>query len=267
MEKESLGLIETMGMVAALEAADAGAKAANVVLRGCQSARAGLITVVFTGDVASVRAAVSAGSAAATKIGTVVSVHVIARPDKQLRVYFGNGSTPTPKKIKEHTPAPEPLVAAPEAGIAVPLVESFKASVGEPSNGGAPVSGVIELDARGEAATAIAEEDEAVLEETEAKVEEVLDALPIAEATTFDEDLESIVEESEGGGGNEPSPEEVEAETEVSGVEVEVEAETEVELDVEDAVPVAATAGSLRKKKEKGKAKDKIRRTKNKKKA
>ena len=92
MEKESLGLIETLGLVAAIEAADAGSKAANVTLRGYERARAGLITVVFAGDVAAVRAAVSAAAAAAKRVGTVVSVHVIARPDSQLHVARANGS-------------------------------------------------------------------------------------------------------------------------------------------------------------------------------
>ena len=86
MEKESLGLIETLGLVAAIEAADAGTKAANVTLRGYQQARAGLITVMFAGDVAAVRAAVSAGAAAAKQVGKVVSVHVIPRPNHQLLV-------------------------------------------------------------------------------------------------------------------------------------------------------------------------------------
>jgi microcompartment protein CcmL/EutN len=96
MEKESLGLIETLGLVAAIEAADAGAKAANVKLRGYEQARAGLITVIFAGDVAAVRAAVSAGAAAAKRVGKVVSVHVIARPDRQLQV-SPNGTKPVPK--------------------------------------------------------------------------------------------------------------------------------------------------------------------------
>jgi microcompartment protein CcmL/EutN len=96
MEKESLGLIETLGLVAAIEAADAGAKAANVKLRGYEQARAGLITVIFAGDVAAVRAAVSAGAAAAKRVGKVVSVHVIARPDRQLQV-SSNGTKPVPK--------------------------------------------------------------------------------------------------------------------------------------------------------------------------
>ena len=65
MEKESLGLIETVGLIPAIEAADAGSKAANVVFRGMERARGGLITVMFVGDVAAVRAAVTAGAVAA----------------------------------------------------------------------------------------------------------------------------------------------------------------------------------------------------------
>jgi len=86
MEKDSLGLIETLGLVGAVEAADAGSKAAKVTFRGYERGRAGLITVVFAGDVAAVRAAVAAGVAAAKRVGKVVSVHVIARPDRQLHV-------------------------------------------------------------------------------------------------------------------------------------------------------------------------------------
>jgi ethanolamine utilization protein EutM len=97
MEKESLGLIETLGLVAAIEAADAGSKAANVTLRGYERARAGLITVIFAGDVAAVRAAVSAAAAAAKRVGTVVSVHVIARPDSQLHVASANGLRSAPR--------------------------------------------------------------------------------------------------------------------------------------------------------------------------
>ena len=86
MEIRSLGLIETWGQVAAIEAADAGAKAANVEVLGVASAKGGLVTVGFSGDVAAVRAAVSAAEMAARRVGTVVSTHVIARPDRQLRV-------------------------------------------------------------------------------------------------------------------------------------------------------------------------------------
>ncbi len=99
MVNESLGLIETLGLVPAVEAADAGAKAANVRFRGYERAKAGLITVVFTGDVAAVQAAVSAASAAARRVGTVISFHVIARPDRQLQV-IRNGSRPAAKAVE-----------------------------------------------------------------------------------------------------------------------------------------------------------------------
>ena len=86
MEVPSLGLIETFGYVAAVEAADAGCKAANVKMLGYGRGTGGLITVKFAGDVAAVRAAVTAAAAAAGRVGKVVSVHVIARPDRQLHI-------------------------------------------------------------------------------------------------------------------------------------------------------------------------------------
>lgn len=125
MEKESLGMIETLGFVPAIEAADAGSKAANVTFRGYERARAGLITVVFVGDVAAVRAAVTAGSAAARRLGKVVSVHVIARPDQQLHVASRNGSRPVPPEITTVSPpvtAEEPVASPLTAEPAEPVV-------------------------------------------------------------------------------------------------------------------------------------------------
>jgi len=80
MAQQALGLIETRGMVALVEAADAALKAANVSYRGWKQVGSGLVTVVFEGDVAAVKAAVDAGAASAAKVGEVVSVDVIARP-------------------------------------------------------------------------------------------------------------------------------------------------------------------------------------------
>ncbi|MGX8700712.1 BMC domain-containing protein [Caproiciproducens sp.] len=80
MTQEALGLIETRGLVGAIEAADAMAKAANVVLTGYEKIGAGLVTVFVRGDVGAVKAATDAGSAAAQKVGEVISVHVIPRP-------------------------------------------------------------------------------------------------------------------------------------------------------------------------------------------
>lgn len=84
-EQEAMGLIETRGFVGAVEAADAAAKAAEVELVSRQKADAGLVTVFITGDVASVRAAVDAGAAAARRVGELVSVLVIPRPAAGVR--------------------------------------------------------------------------------------------------------------------------------------------------------------------------------------
>lgn len=77
---DALGMIETKGLVGAVEAADAMVKAANVTLVGTEKIGSGLVTVMVRGDVGAVKAAVDAGSAAAEKVGEVVSVHVIPRP-------------------------------------------------------------------------------------------------------------------------------------------------------------------------------------------
>ncbi len=78
--EEALGLIETRGFVAMVEAADAMLKAARVTLVGYEKIGGGYVTAVVRGDVAAVRAATEAGSLAASKVGEVVSVHVIPRP-------------------------------------------------------------------------------------------------------------------------------------------------------------------------------------------
>ena len=78
--KEALGLIETKGLVGAIEAADAMVKAANVVLVGKEQIGFGLVTVMVRGDVGAVKAATEAGAEAARRVGELVSVHVIPRP-------------------------------------------------------------------------------------------------------------------------------------------------------------------------------------------
>ena len=84
MSGEALGLIETRGFVAALEAADAMVKAANVKLTSKNYAGSGMVEVEVRGDVGAVKAAVDAGAAAAKRIGEVVSVHIIPRPHEEL---------------------------------------------------------------------------------------------------------------------------------------------------------------------------------------
>ena len=80
MSSEALGMVETKGLVGAIEAADAMVKAANVSLVGYEKIGSGLVTVMVRGDVGATKAAVEAGSAAAAIVGTVVSTHVIPRP-------------------------------------------------------------------------------------------------------------------------------------------------------------------------------------------
>ncbi|NLY30941.1 MAG: BMC domain-containing protein [Firmicutes bacterium] len=81
---EALGLIETRGLVGAIEAADAMVKAANVQLVGYEKIGSGLVTVMVRGDVGAIRAAVDAGAAAAGKLAEVVAAHVIPRPHSDL---------------------------------------------------------------------------------------------------------------------------------------------------------------------------------------
>ena len=221
MEKESLGLIETVGLIPAIEAADAGSKAANVSFRGMEGARAGLITVTFLGDVAAVRAAVSAGAAAARSVGKVVSVHVIARPDRQLHV-TANGSRPAQR-------AAVPLAAeeSPIAEAAVP-----------------------------EAAHEIKEAAPLTLQETEEKVEAAFEQLTPETSAALDEQVESIVGESEcvGGVGVSVKQSEIaEAAKEEQGQPViETVAVEEVPVEEEpEAIGVGRTSTSRKKDKEK----------------
>jgi microcompartment protein CcmL/EutN len=118
MEKQSLGLIETLGLVPAVEAADTGSKAANVTLLGYGNVDAGLITVKFLGDVAAVKAAVTAAAAAAKRVGKVVSVHVIPRPDRQLNI--GPPQAPPPPEDRGPGDAPPPPPEEKEAEEAPP---------------------------------------------------------------------------------------------------------------------------------------------------
>ena len=79
MAQEALGMIETRGLTAAIEAADAMTKSAEVTLVGTEKIGSGLVTVMVRGDVGAVKAAVESGSAAAGKLGELVAAHVIAR--------------------------------------------------------------------------------------------------------------------------------------------------------------------------------------------
>lgn len=92
----ALGLIETKGLVGAIEAADAMAKAADVRIISKEKITAALVTIKITGEVAAVRSALDAGAAAAQRVGQLVSVHIIPRPDDQLdSILYDNSLRPS----------------------------------------------------------------------------------------------------------------------------------------------------------------------------
>ena len=82
----AIGMVETKGFVAAVEAADAMLKAANVTLIGKTQVGSGLVAIMVRGDVGAVKAATDAGAAAANKVGELVSVHVIPRPHDEVEI-------------------------------------------------------------------------------------------------------------------------------------------------------------------------------------
>lgn len=92
----ALGMVETRGLVAAIEAADAMVKAANVQLVGKEQVGGGLVTVMVRGDVGAVKAATDAGAAAAEKIGELISVHVIPRPHTEVDGILPRGRDAAP---------------------------------------------------------------------------------------------------------------------------------------------------------------------------
>ena len=88
----ALGMVETKGLVGAVEAADAMVKAANVVLIGSEYVGGGYVTVMVRGDVGAVKAATDAGAAAAKRVGELVSVHVIPRPHQDVEMILPQSS-------------------------------------------------------------------------------------------------------------------------------------------------------------------------------
>ena len=103
---EALGMVECLGLVAMIEAADAMVKSANVKLVGYEKIDAGLVTAIVRGEVGAVKAAVEAGAAAGRRVGTVISVHVIPRPHDEVAdgiSVIETGAT-TRKKISGSVP-------------------------------------------------------------------------------------------------------------------------------------------------------------------
>ena len=101
MAKEALGMVETKGLVGAIEAADAMVKAANVTLIGKEKIGTGLVTVMVRGDVGAVKASVDAGAAAAKRVGELFSVHVIPHPHEDVEGILPNGGAKTARQAQK----------------------------------------------------------------------------------------------------------------------------------------------------------------------
>lgn len=122
MNGKALGMIETMGLVPAVEAGDVALKTADVTLLGSQAVGGGLVSILITGDVSAVKAAIDAGSAAAKRLGQVHSVSVIARSAEGLDEILIEGGTPPTsspapkgsKEVQEQITAVPPAVGQPE---------------------------------------------------------------------------------------------------------------------------------------------------------
>jgi microcompartment protein CcmL/EutN len=134
----ALGLIETRGLVGAIEAADAAVKTADVRLIGKERAEAGLITIKLRGDVAAVRAAVDAGAAAAQRVGELVSVHVIPRPDDETEILIyppekmDDETRPAqPRRKKTTQPSPVPAVLESEPPVSATATEKETGEIPE----------------------------------------------------------------------------------------------------------------------------------------
>ncbi len=154
---KALGMIETRGLVAAIEAADAMVKAANVSLQCKEHVGGGLVTVMVRGDVGAVKAATDAGAAAAERVGELISVHVIPRPHGEVEEILGElpppDAAPQPElPVEEPQPEPEPEpepeqppqpIAPPEPPVAVvpPEPEPQPESQSEPRQA-APDGGI-----------------------------------------------------------------------------------------------------------------------------
>jgi len=93
MALQALGMVETRGMIALIEASDAMQKAARVELVGWDKVGGGMVTTFVRGDVAAVKAACDAGAAAAGKVGEVIAVHVIPRPHEELELALPSGKS------------------------------------------------------------------------------------------------------------------------------------------------------------------------------
>lgn len=226
----ALGLIETKGLVGAIEAADAMAKAANVTLLGKEQTNPAMITITVVGEVAAVKASVDAGAAAASRVGQLVSTHVIPRPDIQLAELFPGIVEPN------ESPAPKEQV------------KSEKKSTRQRAKKAEPVVEVKPVEPEPEPAPQPEEEDtedeivQEYIPEEETEAEPELEEEPVPEVedefeeeitlfSAFNEPREEKVEEQ--AKQEEPA---IQAEEEIPEPEVQVEEEIK-EPEIEEELP------------------------------
>ena len=128
---QALGMIEVYGYLTAVEALDSALKAANVSRLGVEKVRGGLVTVLVEGDVGAVKAAMDASAAAAERVGTVISVHVIPRPADDVTRMLKGGKKPEEPTPPEPEKPSEPEISLEPDTLSEPESEAMKAEEGE----------------------------------------------------------------------------------------------------------------------------------------
>ena len=128
---QALGMIEVYGYLTAVEALDSALKAANVSRMGVEKVRGGLVTVLVEGDVGAVKAAMDASAAAAERVGTVISVHVIPRPADDVTRMLKGGKEPEEPTPPEPEKPSEPEISLEPDTLSEPGSEAVKAEEGE----------------------------------------------------------------------------------------------------------------------------------------
>ena len=128
---QALGMIEVYGYLTAVEALDSALKAANVSRLGAEKVRGGLVTVLVEGDVGAVKAAMDASAAAAERVGTVISVHVIPRPADDVTRMLKGGKEPEEPTPPEPEKPSEPEISSEPDTLSEPESEAVKAEEGE----------------------------------------------------------------------------------------------------------------------------------------
>ena len=128
---QALGMIEVYGYLTAVEALDSALKAANVSRLGVEKVRGGLVTVLVEGDVGAVKAAMDASAAAAERVGTVISVHVIPRPADDVTRMLKGGKEPEEPTPPEPEKSSELEISSEPDTLSEPESEAMKAEEGE----------------------------------------------------------------------------------------------------------------------------------------